>query len=427
MSTRKPATGENRFRTKRVFGLIFSLLLVIYVVCAGPGVTSAVATAAGETTAGEAAAETVAVETTTAAATVAAAVVNDPNLTVISPRNVNYVTENAFIGSLERSASFDARLYFPKTVSVLVPRDGMFVSMNINSNEWIQEGDPIATFSVVPNDLEIDEAALALELAESSQRRWIESLEAALEDAVARLATVYTSSNAIELDGDPNTKLAEYSVLAAAENLDFAKYDGERNLDFMRERLENLREENENFTIYAPISGYVYDVVYFSVGRSVPGGQFVCRISNPEVFQLIISATNLSQLRLGAEVSIETSRRDAPVFAGRVIGNTTLLDRRESESRAVVAFSNQQEFIDFVGDSVQRVAGLRYRVSIRQADIRNVLLAPRRAVSTESAYRFVNVLEDGLSKKRYVLVGLSNMEYIQILDGISAGDALIMN
>ena len=346
----------------------------------------------------------------------------DPNLSFISPRNINYTTDQAFIGSLERSAGYDARIDFPKTISILIPREGMFVSSEVQGSNWVLEGDPIATFSVVANELEIDEAAIALELAESVQKRDVESLEAALADAVARLAALaaYADTDAAAL------RRAELAVQMAEANLDFTSYNSERNLDFMRARLTDLKERSEDFTIYAPISGYVYDIVYFSVGRTVYAGQFLCRISDPEIFQMVVSASNLTQLRLGAQVSIETSRRDAPTFNGRVIGNTMLLGRHENEGRAVITFENPNEFLDFIEGSVQRLTGLRYRINIRQADIQNVLLAPRRAVNTESSYRFVNVLEDGLSKKRYVIVGLSNMEYAQILDGINPGDVLII-
>ena len=484
---------------------------------------------------------------------------DDPNLTVISPRNVSYTTQEVFIGALERSAGFDARLNYPNTVSVLIPREGMFVSMNVSSNDWVEEGDPIAVFSVLSNELEIDEATLALELAESAQRREIEALEDALNEARDRLDTIsgayepftnvyegaYLDDGAGLADEDENINLdegesfadedegladededeglagedegddayndegedayidegedayidddedayfdedddssdangyaddenntgtsndadgdgdnapggdgleianeeyvtpsgmvwgkpselrrAELAVFIAEENLEFALYNGERNLDFMRARLTDLKDRSEDFTVFAPISGFVYDLVYFTVGRSVYAWQFLCRISDPELFQIVISAPNLTQLRLGAPVSIETSRRDAPSFGGHVIGNTTLLGRNESESRAIIEFDDPQALINFGEGSIMRLSGLRYRVQIEQADIQNVLLAPRRAINTESNYRFVNLLEDGLSKKRYVLMGLTNIEYAQILDGLNPGDVLIMN
>jgi len=357
-----------------------------------------------------------------AAAAAAQTAESDPNLSFISPRNINYNTDEAFIGSLERTANFDARIDFPKTISILIPREGMFVSSEVQGSNWVVEGDPLATFSVIANELEIDEAAIALELAESVQRREIESQEAALANSRAWLETLMTYE-----DADPaELRRAELWAQMAEANLEFTIYNSERNLGFMRERLEGLRERSEDFTIYAPISGYVYDIVYFSVGRTVYAGQFLCRISDPEVFQMVVNATNLTQLRLGAQVTIETSRRDAPTFGGRVIGNTILLGRHENDGRAVIAFEDQGAFLDFIEGSVQRLTGLRYRIGTTQADIQNVLLAPRRAVNTESAYRYVNVLEDGLSKKRYVIVGLSNMEYAQILDGINPGDVLII-
>ncbi|MCL2059331.1 MAG: hypothetical protein FWH01_09800 [Oscillospiraceae bacterium] len=495
---------------KRLLALAISLTAAIFAISPGApyvGINTELLLTGGASHAVLAAAQAPAPLTTQAQPQDA---IDDPNLTVISPRNVNYVTDEVFVGSLERSAGFDARLNYPKTMSVLVPRDGMFVTMFIGSSEWVEEGEPIAVFSVVSNELEIDEAALALELAESAHRREIETLENARDEAIARLNVMMASYDNVgsagsavgdgsdegDVEGDEGVDItedaeeaedaeyvedtendinaedaedadgtegdigndsvegvdsadvesptqntadsweqdisvallrAEAAVIIANANLEFTIYNGGRNLDFMRARLEDMRERSEDFTIYAPISGFVYDLVYFAVGRSVPVGSLICRISNPEVFQLIISAPNLAQLRLGAPVSIETSRRDAPSFDGIVIGNTTLLGRNEAESKAVIAFKDPQAFLDFGDGSILRLAGLRYRVLIQQADIQNVLLAPRRAINTESSYRYVNILEDGLSKKRYVLVGLTNIEYAQILDGLQAGDVLIMN
>jgi len=352
----------------------------------------------------------------------------DPNLMFISPRSVVYVTEEAHIGSLVRSVGFDARLHFPKTVSILVPRDGMFASLEVGAHDWVEEGDPIISFTVVSNDLEIDEAALALELAESAQRREIDNLETALTDARSRLEAAKEAESTLGgLTPAPNVRRAELAVQAAEANLEFTAYNGERNLDFMRARLEDMRVRNEGFTIYAPISGYIYDLVYFAVGRSVPAGQFVCRISDTGAFQMIVSGPNLTQLRLGAQVVIETSRRDSPEFTGRVVGNSTLLGRNETDSRAIIAFDDPEAFLELGGGSIHRLIGFRYRAGIQQADIQNVLLIPRRAVSNEASYRFVNILEDGLAKKRYVVVGLTNADYAQILDGLEPGDVVIIN
>ena len=354
---------------------------------------------------------------------------DDPNIAVISPRNVSYTTEQAFIGSLVRTASHDARLDFPNTVSVFVPKDGISVNMVIKGGDWVEKGDPIATFSVVSNELEIDEATLALELAVSVHNRDIANLEDALNNALAAERDALEAYDAAQAGATPlpaPLRPYELSVAAAYENLEFAKYSGERNLGFMRARLAELIERDADFTIYAPISGFVFDIVYFTEGRSVPRNQFVCRVSDPSVFQLIIKDSGLSQLRFGAAVDIETTRRDDPVFPGHVIGNSMLLGKHDIENTAIVAFDDPQAILELSGGSATRLASIRYRVAVTQSDIKNVLLAPRRAINNEASYRYVNILEDGLSKKRYVLVGLSNVEYVQILDGIKAGDELIL-
>jgi len=231
---------------------------------------------------------------------------SDPNIRFISPRNVSYVTEEAFVGSLERSAGFDARLSFPNTISVLVPRDGMFVNMPISGNPWVEEGDPIATFSVVANELEIDEAALALELAQSAHKREIEALENTLadararlealqEDALARLEALQEDARAIATE----LRRAELAVAEAEAHLDFIGYNGEyfaNGIEFEKRIIElfgdnipnplNVISYNGFAGMYigglASLIGHAFPVYYgFKGGKCVASTFFMVLCTEP--------------------------------------------------------------------------------------------------------------------------------------------------
>jgi hypothetical protein len=69
----------------------------------------------------------------------------------------------------------------------------------------------------------------------------------------------------------------------------------------------------------------------------------------------------------------------------------------------------------------------RITVKASRYSLENVLTLPSKVIYNEDGKRFVYLYEDGFSKKRYVTLGLSALNTVQILDGLSEGQWVVAN
>ena len=56
----------------------------------------------------------------------------------------------------------------------------------------------------------------------------------------------------------------------------------------------------------------------------------------------------------------------------------------------------------------------------------DVILVPRNVVSMYSGESYVQVLEDGIKKERVIETGIKNAAYIEVINGLSEGEEVII-
>jgi hypothetical protein len=70
--------------------------------------------------------------------------------------------------------------------------------------------------------------------------------------------------------------------------------------------------------------------------------------------------------------------------------------------------------------------GIEAKIKILTESLENVMLVPVESVNIDNDGDFCYIIdENGLLQKRYVNVGISSEEYIQIIDGLSEGDEIV--
>ncbi|MDR2606106.1 MAG: hypothetical protein LBC38_02345 [Oscillospiraceae bacterium] len=327
----------------------------------------------------------------------------------IIPQQMAYKTALITRGNLARDDTFGAELYFKSVANVTMPKNGKYVT-GVMSGSYVHTGDFIAQFSVPDNSDALYEAKLNYELAEARYRSNVDSAKAALERAVT------------ELD-----------VKSAKAALEYITYTGKLSADAAQSAYEALLYAGESFELTAPCDGYVGNIAHSPSGEMY-AGQSYCIIRQMDDIQIrvapeptVVNAVErVALLTIGSEVRIEPVRADAPSFKGTVISNTSVLGDSSTSPYAVIKFTELPEFLDYAEKFPAAIYDTKYRVVISRVDIEGVLLCPRAAVQRENTYRYVNVLSDGIPKKRYVLIGLSGSENVLIFGGVSEGDEVIL-
>jgi len=331
------------------------------------------------------------------------------DLRQLIPQQMSYTTATIKLGNLERDEIFSADLKFNSVVSVTLPKNGKYVT-GVIGGSYVHTGDEIARFSVPDNSEAVYEAKLNYELADAQYRSSIDSAKAALDNAVT------------ELDKK-----------SAKATLDYITYSGKLGVDIAKKTYETLKDAGEAFAITAPCDGYVSNIAHSTNGEMY-AGQNYCEIRVIDKIQLVVAidstvvnaAQRTALLTIGSEVTIDPIRADAPAFTGHVISNTSVIGNSSISPYAVIEFDDLSAFIEYAVKVPAAITDTKYRVTIKHVDIEGVLLCPTAAIQRENTYRYVNILSEGIPKKRYVLVGISGSEYTLIFGGLSEGDEVII-
>ena len=190
-------------------------------------------------------------------------------------------------------------------------------------------------------------------------------------------------------------------------------------LDVQLERLalDQLETELAKSTLRSPIDGEVVFVTRVFPGEPIGARQTVVQVADPRDLLFAYRGQRDDEFSLGREVTINL-RGDT--YPGEVVmtPRNAPLDAPE-EMRDVVLVR-----VDAPPEALTRgQTGTASMVTDRRED---VIVLPSDAVQTYVNRRFVFVLEDNLRIERSVEVGLSTSTQVEIVDGLSVGETVVL-
>ncbi|MDR2531024.1 MAG: hypothetical protein LBC65_05755, partial [Oscillospiraceae bacterium] len=227
--------------------------------------------------------------------------------------------------------------------------------------------------------------------------------------------------------------VSEVDKTSAQAAYAFTKFNADRSVKFAKDAYDAATLAGEPVTLIAPISGFVGQINHVAGSEYSPGMTY-CRIFEPHNAKILIdgnqlgadAAERLSVLKYGAAVTIHQVRGDGRDFTGYVSANTTLIGSTVRVDRyAIIEFDDADAFGEYALENRSAVNDSLYNIRIAVSDINDALLIPRTAIQRENTYRYVYVVEDGMPKKRFIRVGLTGGDDVQVLDGLQEGDVIV--
>lgn len=197
------------------------------------------------------------------------------------------------------------------------------------------------------------------------------------------------------------------------------------NLNFNRDKLVNDVKNAQNlydaqvtnkndFTYFSSINGKVYDVIG-KPGELINPQMTVMEIGRPDQFEveLQIDESDLNYVRVGQDVVFSSEPFPGTYFKGRI---KKIYPKISQLSKSVKALSS----ID-LPDGIQIFAGATFEANIVVESKKNAMVIPRYFVRNDS----VKVRRGGKTEKVWVVTGVQNIEFIEILSGITAEDEVV--
>lgn len=267
-------------------------------------------------------------------------------------------------------------------VRVAAERAGMVEWRGVRRGESVQSGQPIARIDAVALGAALERAKANLRLAQAKETRRRELFEA---NVLSRE----------ELDG-------------AATELTLAR--------------ANVREAESDYAkgvVEAPLSGVV-DEVYVDPGEYINAGDPVADLVDSSTIRIIVNAPELDvrYLRPGDKAAVRIDAWPDRTWDGAVDFVATKADEATRTFRVRVVVDN--------ADGAIR-PGMMARVTLTRRIIDNAITVPLAVIQDKNGERVVFVEDGGMARARTVTTGVVNGTSIQILDGLSEGERLIVS
>lgn len=313
----------------------------------------------------------------------------------------NFNTEEVALRDITDQAASSLTPVFRRQRWLTFPHDNAWHSETLVENgARVRKGDVLMRFRR-DND-------------ESQARRLdyaIDDLEAAWRTQRADYAQRLEALAEAEGEESPAWRLLDIERSRALAN-----YEGQRQR-LGRER-EALRAEQEATELVAPFDGVIVNLNRLHPDTLVQPWEGLLELRD-DAHMLWRFEDSRRQFRYGQRVTVRYGpARDQREVEGEVVSTAALLERTEGSSEVIV------RLLDVPPEEEIRITNAR--VEGRSTELLGVLTVSRRAVYSQSGRSYVYLLEDGIMKKRYFVGGAENVDYVQVVNGLQAGDIVVV-
>ena len=301
-----------------------------------------------------------------------------PGAARITPVEVEVARE----GRVERTTTVAGTIEPVRVVGVNAQLAGALASVNVREGSRVGSGAVLATVDAMELEAQVRSAEAALAFAQSTAKRSEELFRGQIITAV-------------EYERDK-------AALASAEAT-----------------LEQLRARLGYATIRAPIGGVVTER-QVEAGDVVSTNQRLFTIADVStlVSRVLVSELEVGALRAGQEVEMTVDALPGERFRGRI---RRVFPQADSSTRMVPVE------VAVTGSASARLRpGYTARSTFQLDERTNAILVPARAVLGTSGARTVFVVENGKAERRAVRVGPEANGIVEVLDGVQAGDSVIV-
>lgn len=240
------------------------------------------------------------------------------------------------------------------------------------------------------------------------------------EEEIARLEIqVRSAEKALELALEQEAlRKADNTTASDARAADLAYY--QESLTIRQEKRDELSEELESLRLYAGIDGVVTYVKSLREGETSSKADLVATITDTASSMFTGSTDAWQWLRPGTSVDVLCGEAEYPCVA---VSAASLGLEEYEDSRG-----NRTVYLKLLGPETPTGDNVRGTVELMLDSREDVLILPKRAVFTVGDQYYVYFEdENGLKNAKPVSCGLLAGWYIEVTDGLTEGDTVIVS
>ncbi|MCB0744905.1 MAG: efflux RND transporter periplasmic adaptor subunit, partial [Ignavibacteriae bacterium] len=176
---------------------------------------------------------------------------------------------------------------------------------------------------------------------------------------------------------------------------------------------------NLDYTVIrAPFNGVIgnFDLV---IGERIGAGDKLFKLFSTYTMKIDINIleSELNKVSIGNNVEIEIPALPEEKFIGKVSQISPYIDTENRTSKIVLSIKNIDSKIK---------PGMFAKVLVASKTLNDKILIPKDALLVRDKRNLVFTVEDSLAKWKYVDIGEQNDKYIEVINGVNAGENIIV-
>jgi hypothetical protein len=194
-----------------------------------------------------------------------------------------------------------------------------------------------------------------------------------------------------------------------------------------QKQLEDIDERLAGEQIIAPFDGIIVYSLNSRIDAPINHWWRMFTIVDDSSIHFTVNAP-MDVVRFG-DVFPVSDRSGNITFDVRVASDPVVTNIRETMFSFTLVPADGASFMELMAAfdlSIVNMGTLNFTASPMAMNVQNALFIPRRAVIPEDRKSYVNVMEDGIIRKRFVQTGEVFGEDIQILAGLRPGETVVM-
>ncbi|MBW6534348.1 MAG: efflux RND transporter periplasmic adaptor subunit [Mariniphaga sp.] len=183
---------------------------------------------------------------------------------------------------------------------------------------------------------------------------------------------------------------------------------------------ENARIQMTKMSVKAPFSGVIVDLPYYTNGvRVAQGSPMVTLMSYNQMFMNInLPEKNIAELKLGQEVLVTNYTLPEDTIRGKV---SELSPAISTETRT---FSGK---IEVLNSDLKLRPGMFVKADIITARKDSTIVIPKNVILTGGRGKYVFIVgRNSAADNRRITTGLENQNFVEVTEGLSLNDRLII-
>ena len=316
------------------------------------------------------------------------------------------------LGEFVRTAQTTGSAYFPIQARLTYEGPtGIFQSITVKKGDRVAKGDVIATVLVEGSGADTQQALLSLDRAREDYRRGCEDYE---ERLIQAREAMYAQTDGYQRE------MARLSLQMLESQYAQYRFQTEAAISRQEENCEDLSAQDRIVEVTAPMDGVIEHTEIIRKESKVYDGQLFGTMFSLDAAYLAVPNGG-GAFRYGQSVTITVgSGKNAAQLPGLVVAADNMIPQAYRSHTSYVAVDIDISSLDVDPLSLKGIS-----VVCENQRLEGVPILPKALARMDAGKYAVNLWEDGMMKKRYVVLAGEATGVVWVLDGLHIGDTVI--